>query len=112
MEKITLNISRDKSYVGAAVPYRIFINGQEVTRLFVGKSFTTEIVNEPTVLKISMVGNALSIHKIEKEVTLLPNYCKTNVIDCHIRTKAKWLGILTSGLLQAPGEAEIDVEYN
>ena len=108
---ITLNISRDKAYVGAAVPYKILIKGQEVTRLFVGKSFTMEIPDEPTVLKITMVGNALAIHKIEKEVTLFPEYCKTNVIDCHIRTKAKWLGILTSGFLQAPGEVEVDVEY-
>lgn len=111
MRKIQLNISRDKSVVAAGMPYRVYINGNEVTRLLLGQSFSTEINDEPTRLKVSLVGNALSIHKIEKEINLIPSNSKAGFINCQITTKPKPSGIFTMGLLQAPGEAEINVEY-
>ena len=111
MRKIQLNIVRDKSMTGAGMPYRIYINGKEVTRLTFGQSYSTEINDEPTKLKVSMVGNAITIHKIEKEITLLPNNCKSGLINCQITTKSNPLGILSGGLFKAAGETEINVVY-
>ena len=111
METIQLNISRDKALVGAAMPYRVFINGEEIGKLNVGKNMLYELPRTQTTLKVSMVGNALSFHKIEKEVALFPQYCKTGRIDCKIQTKFNWLGYLNLGLLQAIGKTKITIEY-
>ena len=111
MSTITLNINRDKAFVGAAMPYRIIINGNEVGKIKIGKSITCELPNAQSSLKISMVGNSLTFHKIEKEIALFPQYCKTGVINCKIRTKFNWIGYLTFGLLQAIGRTELEIEY-
>lgn len=113
MEKITLNITRDKSFIGAAMSYRINLNGTEIGLLRVGESISIEIDSADNLsLSASMVGNAISIHKIEKEILLQPKFCKTKVIDCLIRTKFNIIGFLTLGLLSAIGNTEIRVMYN
>lgn len=111
MNTIKLNISRDKAFVGAAMPYRIIINGTEVGKIKTGGNMSYELPNTQSTLKISMVGNSLTLHNIEKEVVLFPQYCKTGVINCAIKTKFDWLGYLTLGLLQAIGKMEIEVDY-
>lgn len=111
MNTITLNINRDKAFVGAAMPYRIIINGTEVGKIKIGKSITCELPNAQSSLKVSMVGNSLTFHKIEKEVVLFPQYCKTGVIKCTIRTKFNLIGYLSFGLLQAVGRTELEIEY-
>lgn len=111
METIKLNISRDKAFVGAAMPYRIIINGTEVGKLKIGGSMSYELQNSQSTLKVSMVGNSLTFHNIEKEAVLFPQYCKAGDINCKIRTKFNWLGYLTLGLLQAVGRTELDIEY-
>lgn len=111
METIKLNIKRDNSITGCAMPYRIFINGTEKAKLTFGKSLSLEIPNELTTLKVSMVGNLITFHKMEKEVVIFPRYCKTDIINCSISTKINWLGTLTMGLLQAHGRTEVNVEY-
>lgn len=111
MEKIKLNIIRDKSFVGAAMPYRITINGIEVAKLAIGKSFSCEIQNAPSTLKVAMVGNSLTFHKIEKEIVLFPEYSNLGIINCRITTKFSWMGFLTLGLFQAVGKIEINVEH-
>lgn len=111
METIKLNIKRDNSMTGCAMPYRIIINGTEKAKLTIGKSLSLEIPKEQTTLKVSMVGNAITFHKIGKEIVIFPQYCKTNIINCSISTKINWLGTLTMGLLQAHGRTEINVDY-
>ena len=111
MNTIKLNISRDKAFVGAAMPYRIIINGKEICKLKIGKSFSMDLPNAQSALKVSMVGNSVTFHKIEKEVVLFPQYCKTGIVNCKISTKFNWIGYLTLGLLQAIGRTEIEIEY-
>lgn len=111
MDTIKLNISRKKSFVGSAMPYRILINGMEVDKIKIGTNVSYELPNAQSTLKVSMVGNTLSFHNIEKEVVLFPQYCKTGIIDCIIRTKLNWLGFLTYGLLQAVGRMDLEIVY-
>lgn len=111
METIKLNIKRDNSMIGGAMPYRIIVDGKEEAKLTIGKSFSLEILKKQVTLKVSMVGNAMTFHKIEKEIVVFPQYCKTNIVNCAITTKLNWLGVLTLGLFQALGRVEINVEY-
>ncbi len=111
MSTITININRDKAFVGAAMPYRILINGTEIGKLKTGRSLSCEIPSTQSSLKVSMVGNAMTFHNIEKETVLFPKYCKTGVINCNIKTKFNWIGYLTFGLLQAVGRTELEIEY-
>lgn len=112
METIRLNIKRDKSATGCAMSYRIVVGGKEVTKLRIGKEFSMDIPNAQTTLKVSMVGNSFTFHKIEKEVVVFPQNCKSGVIDCLISTKMNMLGVMTFGLIQAVGRAEIQVNYS
>lgn len=111
MDTIKLNISRDKALVGAAMPYRVIINGTEKGKIKIGGNMSFELPDTRSTLKISMVGNSLTFHNIEKEVVLFPQYCKTGVINCKINTKFNWLGYLTFGFLQAVGRTELNIEY-
>ena len=111
MDTTKLDISRDKALVGAAMPYRIIVNGTEVGKIKIGNSMSFELPNTQSTLKVSMVGNSLTFHKIEKEVVIFPQYCKTGIINCRINTKFNWLGYLTLGLLQAIGRTELEIEY-
>ena len=111
MDRIILNISRDKAFVGAAMPYRIIINGKEMGKMKIGNNMSFDLPNIQSTLKVSMVGNSLTFHNIEKEVVLFPQCCKTGVVNCKIKTKFNWLGYLTLGLLQAVGRTELDIEY-
>ena len=111
METITLNVSRDKSLVGAGMSYRIFINGKEVAKLRTGKNFSCQLPNEQFALRCSLVGNALAFHKMEKEAVIFPQYCVSNTVNCKLRTRFNVLGILTLGLFQAIGRTEIEVLY-
>ena len=66
----TLNIERTKSFVGAAMPYRICVNGTEQGKLMIGNRLSVEIPDSNTVLKVSMVGNDLTFHKMEGVVSI------------------------------------------
>lgn len=111
MKTIVLAITRKWALCAAAMPCRISVNGQEVAKLKVGGSCSCEISDERTVLRVSIVGNAISLHKAEKEVVLFPEYCRSNTVKCVISTKMNWLGFLTLGLFQAMARIEIEVEY-
>ena len=50
METIKLNVSRDKAFVGAVMPYRSIINGLEVGKLAYGKSVSYDIPANQSVL--------------------------------------------------------------
>lgn len=111
METIKLNITRDKAFVGVAMPYCVTVNGIEVGKMMIGNSMSYELPNTQSILKVSMVGNSSTFHKIDKEVVLFPQYCKIGIINCRIKTKVNWLGTLSLGLLQAVGRVELDIEY-
>lgn len=111
MSEIVLNINRKKALVGAALPYRIIINGEEVDKLMIGKSTSVKVPKQNTTLKISMVGNAINFHNIEKETVLFPECCKTGVINCTIITKINWIGYMTLGILRAMADVKIDIQY-
>ena len=96
MNNIKLIISRDKSFVGAAMPYRVIVNGRELCKMKIGDTMSFELPNIQMAIRVSMVGNSMTIHSIEKEMVLFPQYCKTGVVNCKIKTKIIYL-ILTIG---------------
>ena len=111
MSTTKLKITRDKAFVASAMPYRIYINGQEVAKIKIGNEMTFDIPTSQTTLKVAMVGNAMTFHRIEKEVVLFPDHCKSGIIECRIASKANLIGILTCGLFQAIGHLDITVNY-
>lgn len=111
MDFINLNIHRETALFACAMPYHIKINGEEKCKLSMGNSITLKIRNAQSTFKVSMAGNAINFHKIQKEIVLYPEYCKTGIINCNIRTKINWLGYLTMGIFQAMGRIELDIEY-
>ena len=111
MNTVKLNVARDKSFVAAGMSYRIFINEKEVAKLRIGKVFYCQIPKERLVLRIAMVGNALSFHKMVKEVIIFPECSTAGVVNCKVRTKLNLIGLLTGGLFQTIGRIEVDVSY-
>ena len=111
METVVLNIRRDKSLTGYAAPYRIFIDGREMTKVSSGEKVSLIIPKQKCILKISMVGNSIAFHEVKKEVALFPEHCKSGIINCYISTKMKLGGVVTFGLLRSIGEVATDIEY-
>jgi len=111
MQNTTLNIYRKKSFVGAAMPYRVFLNGKEIAKVKNGEKLSVVIPAEQAALKVSMVGNAITFHRIEKEVVVFPKYSVSHIINCEIETKANWLGIISYGLFAATGHILVDLKY-
>lgn len=110
MNNVTLNVSRDRAFVGSAMSFRIIVDNNELGKIRIGEKKSFEVQNQRSVLKISMVGNALNFHKIKKEVVLFPKE-DTQEINCMINSKINWFGALTLGILQAVGRLELTVEY-
>ena len=107
---ITLYIKRNSAFVGSAMPYRIIINGKEVTQLTNGNDFQIQLPKRETIdLKIHMVGNAITLHKIKKEVIIYPDNYDTKKINCIITSKLNALVTLSGGLLGAVGRLELNI---
>lgn len=113
MERIIINIKRSKSLVGAAMPYKILINNEEIVKLRNGKSFSCEIPCEQCTLKVLMcgLGNSFTFHKMEKEIVLFPRHCNMGTINCSIKTIPNWFGIMSMGIFQPIGKVELSIEY-
>ena len=111
MSMIKLFITRDKALLGAAVPYRVFIDGKEMCKLSFGQSVSDDIPEKKTSLKFLMVGSSFVLHNVEKEVTLFPDKCKTNIVDCTITTKVNYWGWFTLGIMEATCRPEIKIVY-
>ena len=105
-----LKITRDKAYVGAAMPYRVYIDGEEKCMLLLGQTVVLDVPEKKITLKVSMAG--MMIHKIEAEAIIYPENCKDGIVNCTIKTKANFKGIFSLGLGKAPGKPEIIVEYH
>lgn len=112
MNTIALRLHRKKSFVGMAMSYAIKIDGVKKGTVKNGDSVEFEIPNHNCVLMIDMVGNAMALHKIRKEVVLFPEHCTSGVINCEIETSYNWLGGLTFGLLQTTGKITLNINYN
>lgn len=112
MDTIKLNITREKAMVASAMPYSISLNNKNIGKLKNGQEMSYELPNTQSTLKVSMVGNFFTVHKLEKEVVLFPHYSKTAHITCKINTKINWLGLLTFGLFQAVGKIELNAIYH
>ena len=97
---IKLYITRNKSILGAAIPYRVFIDDVEKCKLAFGQTTSFE-----------MVGSSFITKKVEKKVTLHPDRCKSDIMTCTISTKINWLGFFSLGLLQPSCMPEIKIEY-
>lgn len=108
---VTLLIKRRKAYVASLVKYRIIINGKELCQLKDGGLFQTKVSANPTSLRVSVWGNSLAVHKMEKEILLWPQYCERGQINCVIKTKTNWIGLITIGLLAPQGNIDIGVDY-
>lgn len=111
METVRLNITRGKSFVGAAMPYRISVNGIELGKIALGKTMSFDIRKVQSSLQVSMVGNSMTFHKVEKEIVLFTQNSKSGVINCFVDTKLDFIGFITLGLLKAVGRLEIRVSY-
>lgn len=110
MENIILTISRKNSLWGAAVPIYIRIRNDKY-ELFNGKSISVEIPNQQTIIQMSLWGNAINIHKTQKETVIFPNCCKEGKIICRVSLKPNYLGVMTGGLLRSTGSILCDIEY-
>ena len=108
---IKLYITRSKSILGAAIPYRVFIDNVEKCKLAFGQTTSFDIQPRQTVLKVEMVGSSFITKKVEKKVTLHPDRCKSDIMTCTISTKINWLGFFSLGLLQPSCMPEIKIEY-
>lgn len=108
---IKLYITRDKSILGAAIPYRIFIDNVEECKLAFGQTASFDIQFRQTTLKVEMVGSSFITKKVEKKVTLHPDRCKSGVIACMISTKINRLGLFSLGLFLPSCIPEIKIEY-
>lgn len=111
MDQITLNVKREKSFVAGAMPYLIKVDDKEVGKLRIGQDLSVTIPNAPVTLKVWMVGNGFTFHKIEKSVVLHPERCQRGIITCTIDTKSDALGVISMGLLKPVGSIEIKVDY-
>lgn len=107
---IKLKITRDKSVVGAAMPYRVYIDGEQKCMLLLGQTVVLDVPEKQIFLKVSMAG--MMIHKIEAEAIIYPEKCKDGIVNCTVKTKADLKGILSFALGKAPGKPEITVEYH
>ena len=89
METVVLNIRRDKSLTGYAAPYRIFIDGREMTEVSSGEKVSLIIPKQKCILKISMVGNSIAFHEVKKEVALFPEHCNNQLLHFD-ENEARW----------------------
>lgn len=108
---INLIIYRESFFFGSALPYRIYINGEEVKKISSGSRVSLTIPETEVTLKVSTFSNFLCLHKSEKEITLYPEQCKSGTITCDIRPNLNTIGYLTSGLFQPIVNLTIDVVY-
>lgn len=107
-QTISFRIKREKSFIGCAMPFRIIIDGKEVTKLSNGGEYSMQLPNKDFMLKVYMCGNAITIHKVEAETLICPSQYNGK-INCTISVKPKLLGILSMGLLSAPGTLEFNM---
>lgn len=107
----TIHITRDKSFVGAAMPYRIKIDGREAAKITVGGHIDMDIPTYPFRLDFEMVGNSMNFHPIRATLNIDPRHATSGHLKCHLITKPNWGGIITSGLFMPVGKLNVDFKY-
>lgn len=111
MDQITLNVKRERSFVGGAMTYLVKVDDREVGKLRIGQDLSLTIPKHPVTLKVWMIGNGFTFHKLEKSVVLHPEKCQRGIITCTIETKSDTLGVISMGLLKPVGNINIEVDY-
>lgn len=110
-QDVYINIKREKGYVAALASYKVCFTGIEVGTVSNGETKIFRRDNrQKFMLKVYPFGDSVSLHKMACEVEIDPSRCKTNTINCTVKTEKKILGFLVP-LLSAPGQITIQVEY-
>lgn len=107
----TIRITRDKSFVGSVMPYRIKIDGREAAKISVGGDVLLNTPTTPFRLDFEMVGSSMNFHPIRAALNVDPRHTQTGNMKCHLVTKPNWLGIITSSLFFPVGKLNIDFQY-
>lgn len=107
----TLRITRDKSFVGAIMPYRIKIDGREITKISTGGDVVINVPMTPFKVDIEMVGNSMNFHPIRSTLNIDPRHSKSGCMYCHLTTKPNWAGIIVSGLFFPIGKLVVNFNY-
>lgn len=99
METTTLSIKRVGSFMSRNVPYVIWFKDKKLGKIFKDEDGNFTIEKTTGVLKVRELGSNLAFHKIEKEVAVLPEHINSsNRIECRVKARQNWLGILTLGI--------------
>lgn len=106
-----LCIIREKSLVGCVVPFRIFINQNEIGKVSNGQSIVINAPDENFILRFVMVGEAVTFHPVHAEILIDPFKSTSGQIICHLQTTLNVLGAVTGGLVTRVGNLKINVDY-
>lgn len=93
------------------MPYRIKIDGREVTKISAGGDVVVNVPMTPFRLDFEMVGNSMSFHPIRSTLNVDPRHSQSGQMRCHLETKANWAGILVSGIFFPIGKLKVDFRY-
>lgn len=107
----TLKLTRDTSFCGIAMPYRILMDGVEVGRISVGKSLDLPMPARTFRLDIEMVGKSLTFHPVKTFVMIDPLKAESGIVKAHITTSPRWIHALTNGIWGPVGKAQVKVLY-
>ena len=77
MNTVKLNISRDKAFVGAIMPYCISINGEKQEKLKLGKSVSYDLPNNQSTLSVSIPGSSFGFIRQKKKLFYFLSIVKT-----------------------------------
>lgn len=106
-----LCIIRESSFVGCVVPFRIFINKNEIGKVSNGESINIDAPNENFNLKFVAVGAAITFHPVYADILIEPSKSNSGQIKCHLQTTLNVLGAITGGFVTRVGNLKIDVDY-
>lgn len=109
---VQLHMKRKASYAAAAMPMRIYVNNCEVGKLKIGGTMDITIpADRPSMIKVSMVGNSMNVHKIEHQEMVYPQNAPSGHIQLEFKVKMNWAGVFTYGLAKPIGDVVYDVKY-
>lgn len=120
MKSIKLNIIRKKSYLGAVVPYSVYLNDVEIVKLPNGRRVSLDVpADNKFLLTISILKKNSFVRKItphsalsSKTVMIHPEYCKNGIVNCTITTHANIIGAVSLGFLSPQTDLNVRIDYN
>lgn len=110
MEQITLQITRIGSAMFRLIPYEVWFDGKKLGTTMKISTFTIE--KKRSVLKLRELGSKFAFHSIQNEVVIFPEYMKNNAnVECVVKTKTVWLGVLSCGLFAPIRRLSMEIKY-